>query len=75
MISLKIHIFLTSPELEELSQTHSSSSSSSYLVFLLLLLLLLSSSLGSYCDSWTVRENVSPTFFIVIPKGLEEETD
>ena len=68
MTSHKFTFFKTSPEKEELSLTQSSSSSNLFFVLLLLLLLLLSSSLGSYCDSWTVRENVSPTFFIVIPK-------
>lgn len=29
----------------------------------------LPSSLGSYCDSGIVKENVSPTFFIVIPRS------
>lgn len=32
------------------------------------------SPLGSYRESWTVKGNVSPTSFIVIP-GLEEEID
>lgn len=35
----------------------------------------LSSPPGSYRDSWAVRGNVSPTFFIVIPRSGKKEID